>query len=292
MQTRYDIIIVGSGPAGISAAVNSVIRNKKVKVFGSKNLSDKLTKAPRIDNYLGFYQAKGPDLAKRFTDHIDEMDIEIDEENVEAVYALGTHFAVATNKDTYESTAVIVAPGVSQKKKIPGEDEFLGKGVGYCATCDAPIYKNRSIAIVGYEPSAEHEVNFMADVASQVTYIPRYKELGEIDERVRVIKGRPKKFAGEEKVRSLQLDNQEIEAEGFFVLREAVALDQLVPGIQIADHHYEVNRNLETNIKGLFAAGDVTGEPYQYMKAAGEGQVAALNAVRYIDNNFQQKKSS
>ncbi|SHE69024.1 NAD(P)/FAD-dependent oxidoreductase [Alkalibacter saccharofermentans] len=283
MSERYDIIIVGSGPAGVSAAINGVIRNKKVKVFGSKHLSDKLEKAPRVDNYLGYHAVSGPELKDVFVEHLNQMNIDITEEKVDAVYAMGEYFAVTTKDNTYEADSVIVASGVSNKKSLPGEEAYLGKGVGYCATCDAPIYKNKKVAIVAYHKHAEEEANYMLDVASEVYYVPVYGQPEKIREGVKVIAGKPKQILGSEHAEKLVLSDGEILADGIFILKDSVALDQLVPGVDILENHFNVNRNMETNIPGLYAAGDCTGKPYQYLKAAGEGQVAALNAVSYLD---------
>jgi thioredoxin reductase (NADPH) len=284
MNQRYDMIVIGSGPAGISAAINGVIRNKKVKVFGNSHLSDKLSKAPRIDNYLGFHGVTGKDLVEAFTQHIQKMDIEITEEKVDAVYAMGEYFAVSTRLNMYEATTVIVATGVSIKKSILGEDVFLGKGVGYCATCDAPIYKNKSVVVVGYDAHAEEEANFMLDVASKVYYLPMYQPVKKIKPGIEMLEGRPKEITGDAFANTLVMDKGSIEADGFFILKDSVDLDQLVPGVDMEDGHFKVNRSMETNIPGLYAAGDCTGKPYQYLKAAGEGQVAALHAVSFLDN--------
>lgn len=284
MDQRYDLIVIGSGPAGISAAINGVIRNKSVKLFGNADLSQKVAKAPRVDNYLGYFGVTGLELKDAFSRHMENMDIQVTEEIVDAVYAMGEYFAVTTRKNMYEARSVVVASGVSNKKSIPGEDKYLGKGVGYCATCDAPIYKNKSVAIVGYDSHAEEEANFMQDVASKVYYIPMYSPVNRLREDIEIVSGRPKEITGEEMANRLVLHNGEIEADGFFILRDSVDMDQLVPGVELAEGHFQVNRKMETNIPGLYAAGDCTGKPYQYLKAAGEGQVAALNAVSYLDN--------
>lgn len=283
MDQRYDMIVVGSGPAGISAAINGTIRNKRVLVFGSTQFSEKVVKAPRIDNYLGFYGITGKQLLEAFEKHTKNMGIQITEEKVEAVYAMGDYFAISTRSNMYEAYSVVVASGVSIKRSILGEEKYLGKGVGYCATCDAPLYKNKTVVIVGYDAHAEEEANFMLDVAAQVFYLPMYSDLKRLREGVQILEGKPKEIAGDDMARKLILNQGEIIADGFFILKESVDLDQLVPGVEMEGSHFKVNRSMETNIPGLFAAGDCTGKPYQYMKAAGEGQVAGLNAVSYLD---------
>ncbi|MBQ3422498.1 MAG: NAD(P)/FAD-dependent oxidoreductase, partial [Romboutsia sp.] len=145
---RYDIAIVGSGPAGLSAAINAKIRNKNVIVFGNKNLSNKIVKAPSRDNYLGFYEISGEELKNKFANHIEQLGIKIVEKRINNVYSMGDYFALMSGDSIFEATTVILATGVEYGKPIKGEEEFLGKGVGYCATCDAPLYKDKKVAII------------------------------------------------------------------------------------------------------------------------------------------------
>jgi len=172
---RYDIAIVGSGPAGLSAAINGKIRNKNIIVFGNENLSNKLVKAPSIDNYLGFYDISGDELKDKFKEHINNMDIEISNKKINNVYAMGEYFALMSGDEMFEATTVILATGVEYGKPIKGEEEFLGRGVGYCATCDAPLYRDKTVAIIGYNKESEEEANFLNEIASKTYFIPMYK---------------------------------------------------------------------------------------------------------------------
>lgn len=285
MDKRYDIAIIGSGPAGLSAAVNATIRNKRIIVFGIKEFSNKLMKAPKINNYLGFYDISGVELKKQFQKHIDSMEIKINYEKVKEIYAMGDYFSIAANNNNvYECTSVILATGMEFTKPINGEEDFLGRGVGYCATCDAPLYKGKIVTIIGYSSEAEEEANFVSEVASKVYYVPMYKEPHKINSKIEIVKDVPVKISGGERVNKLSLKNREILTDGIFVLKDSVPPSQLVPGIDMDDAHIKVDRNMKTNIDGCFACGDCTGKPYQYMKSSGEGQVAALNAASYIDN--------
>lgn len=283
MADRYDIAIVGSGPAGISAAINAKIRNKNIIIFGSKNLSAKLYKAPKINNYLGFPEISGEILKKEFEKHLDKMNINITYERINAVYSMGDYFTLMVNEKVYESTALILATGVEYTKSIKGEEEFLGKGVGYCATCDAPLYKGKIVTIIGYNNEGEEDANYVSELASKTYYLPMYKGEYKLKEKIELLNGKPIEIKGNNFVSKLILNNREIETDGIFILKDSVPPGQLVPGLLIENSHIKVNRNMETNIKGCYAAGDCVGRPYQYMKAAGEGQVAALNAVAYID---------
>lgn len=281
---RYDLAIVGSGPAGISAALNAKIRKKKFVIFGSKELSNKLTKAEKINNYLGFYGKSGEQIKDEFINHIESMDISITEERINNIYAMGNYFTLMANDNIYEASAIILATGVNFGKPFKGEEEFLGKGVGYCATCDAPLYKNKVVIIIAYNKKDEEEVNFISTIASRVYYIPMYKEKVEVNEKVEIITDTPIEIVGEDRVKKLILKNSEIETEGIFILRDSVSPRQLVPGLELDENHVKVDRRMKTNLEGCFAAGDVVGAPYQYIKAAGEGNIAALSAVSYIDS--------
>ncbi|CAG9709967.1 NAD(P)/FAD-dependent oxidoreductase [Clostridium neonatale] len=284
MENRYDIAIIGSGPAGLSAALNAKIRKKNFILFGNKDLTSKLVKAHKINNYLGFYNRSGKEIADEFSRHIDEMGIEIKEERVNNIYAMGDYFGIMVNDKMYEATSVILATGVQYGRLLDGEERFLGKGVGYCATCDAPLYKNKVVTIIAYNKHDEEEANFIASIASNVYYVPMYDEEVEVDDSIEIVKGIPVEVIGEEKVKKLKLKDREIETDGIFILRDSVSPGQLVPGIKIVDNHIDVTRSMETSIKGCFAAGDVVGKPYQYIKSAGEGNIAALSAVSYLDS--------
>lgn len=281
---RYDIAIVGSGPAGLSAAINAKIRNKKIILFGNKDLSNKLLKAPKVNNYLGFFDVTGKQLSERFREHIEKMDIRITEERINSIYAMGEYFALMVNEKMYEAKTVILATGIEYTKPIKGEEEFLGRGVGYCATCDAPLYKGKVVTIIGYNKEAEEEANYVSELASKLYYVPVYEGKYDLNSVIQVISNKPVEIQGDMRVNKVILQNGEIETDGVFVLKDSISPSQLVPGLSMAEGHIEVDRLMKTNIKGCFAAGDCIGKPYQYIKAAGEGQIAALSAVSYLDS--------
>ncbi|AOR24551.1 NAD(P)/FAD-dependent oxidoreductase [Clostridium taeniosporum] len=288
MAERYDVAIVGSGPAGLSAALNLKIRKKNFIIFGSKNISNKLTRAPKINNYLGFYEKSGLEIRDEFLNHLKSMDIEITEERVNNIYAMGDYFSLMINEKMYEATSIILATGVNFGKPFEGEEAFLGKGVGYCATCDAPLYKDKIVTIIAYNKKDEHEANFIASIASKVYYVPMYNEEVNINSNIEVIKDKPIKINGDNKVKSLVLSNREIDTDGIFILRDSISPGQLVPGLDLYENHVKVDRLMKTNIKGCFAAGDIVGVPYQYIKAAGEGNIAALSAASYVDEKNKE----
>ena len=279
---RYDIAILGTGPAGISAAITAKIRNKKILLIGSKDLSAKMSKAHVIRNYPGLPDIPGAELAAHMQEHLKRMEIEITDDRIAAVYAMGEYFALQ-GQEMYEASSVILASGVLLAKPYPGEEEFLGKGVSYCATCDASLYRGKTVAVVGFAPKEEAEAAFLSEVAGKVYYLPQYKEEPKLPESIEIRRAVPQEIreAGAKKL--LVTDGGELEADGIFLLRESVAADKLVPGLKFNGTHVEVDRSMQTNLKGLFACGDITGTPYQYIKAAGEGNVAALSAAAYLD---------
>ena len=285
MEERFDIAIVGSGPAGLSAAINSKVRNKNILLFGNKDLSTKLLKAPKVHNYLGFPDATGSELKDKFKEHIDALNIEITYERVNAIYAMGDYFVLMVNDKSYEAKVLILATGMEYAKPLKGEEKFLGRGVGYCATCDAPLYKGKTVTIIGHNREAEEEANYVSELAGKLYYVPLYEGEYSLAKNIEVVKDKPLEVRGESQVEKLVLREREINTDGIFVMKESVSPGQLVPGIKIEDEHIFVNRDLSTNIPGCFAAGDCIGKPYQFMKSAGEGQIAALNAVKYLDTN-------
>ena len=282
---RYDIAIIGTGPAGVSAALTAKNRNKSILLLGSLQMSEKVAKAHEIRNYPGLPFVKGEDLAAAFRKQLEQMEIPVTERRIGAVYAMGDYFALQAGEDMLEAKTVILATGVVMAKPLPGEENLLGRGVSYCATCDAPLYRNRAAAVIGYSPREEAEATFLSGVCSQVLYFPMYQEKTDLPETVRVIREKPEEILKTETGLAVKTAEGEYPADGVFVLREAVAPAQLVPGLETDGPHVKVNRRMETNLPGVFACGDLTGTPYQYIKAAGEGNVAALSAAAYIDRN-------
>ncbi len=283
MSERYDIAIIGTGPAGLSAALTAKIRNKRILLIGSKNLSPKVQKAHTIKNYLGLPDIGGAELGARFAEHLKAMEIEIMDEMVTAVYRMGDFYQLQIAGEFYQTTSVIIATGVDFGKPYPGEDEYLGRGVSYCATCDAPLYKGKTAAVVGFSKKEEREAAFLAEVAEKVYYLPIYEGDAVLPEKVEVLREKPLEIKGGMKAETLVTDRRELAVDGIFLLRECVSPGKLVPGLKLDGNHVEVDRKMATNLAGCFACGDITGAPYQYIKAAGEGNVAALSAVSYVD---------
>ncbi len=280
----YDLIIVGFGPAGIAAGLNASIRKKKVLIIGKK--SKAIEKSPSIKNYLGFTDIEGKDLYKKFIDHIKNFPIDIMDRKIKAVYAMGEYFSVDLGEEMITSKACVIATGIDMGKSIQGEDKFFAKGISYCATCDASLYKGKKVVLIGLNDEAIEEANFINKVAKETIFInPKNKDI-KLDQEIKIINKKPKEFVGNMKASCLILDDGEkIEADGFFVIKNSSKPESLVPSVKMEGNHIKVDLDMQTNIKGLFACGDIVGRPYQINKAVGQGQVAGLNAASYISKN-------
>lgn len=279
---RYDCIIIGSGPAGLSAAINLKTYNKNFLWFGNAQMSEKVQKAEKVVNYPGLSELTGQELAKAFVDHKDSQGLEIVDKIVSSIYDMGGYYTVMAENEFFETESIIMATGVVVANQYPGEAEFVGRGVSYCATCDGALYKGKTIAVVSTVKRFEHEVEFLADLAEKVYLFPFYKDCEIEKENVEFVKKPIKEVKGGFRVDTLNLGEEELKVDGVFIMRNAIAPTTLLNTLEVADGHIVVNRQLETNLKGVYAAGDCTGKPYQYAKAVGEGNVAAHSVIEYL----------
>ena len=279
----FDCIIIGTGPAGLSAALNLKKYNKDFVWFGTKRLSDKVIKAEMITNYPGLPNVSGPDLFKAFDASREAAGLEITEKTVTNVMKNGNTFMVLADNDIYEAKSIILCIGVMNAKLLEGEDRLLGRGLSYCATCDGQFYRDKKIAVITNDAKYEHEVEYLADLAAEVIYLPTFKDSVISRENVTFNSGVPAALEGEAKVEKLVLKNGEaLEVDGVFALRNAIVPTKLFPQLEVEGGHVVVDRGCRTNLDGCFAAGDCTGLPYQYTKAVGEGNVAALNCISWL----------
>ena len=278
----YDTIIIGTGAAGISAALTLKQLNINFLWIGTNKLSFKINSAEKIRNYPGLSNVSGQEMKEAFLKQINDMGIEILDKQVTGVYDLSTHYAVLCGQDTYEAKTIVLGLGVESIKPISGEIELLGQGVSYCATCDGFLYKGKDIIVTSSSKEFEHEVKYLADLAKTVKFIPLYKDYEINNDNVEIIKGMPKGITKENKKLYLDINGNKLEADGIFMLKAAISPAVLVPGLEAVEGHIVVDRQMNTNLKGVFACGDCTGRPYQYAKAVGEGNVAAHSVVSYL----------
>ena len=285
-----DCIIVGSGVAGISAALTLKANGKSFLLIGSPTVSEKVEKAELICNYPGLSAITGKDFSAALKAQLAEAEIQVKNEKVAGVYALKDKFSVLTQENNaYEGRTVILACGVETVRSIRGEEEFLGRGVSYCATCDGFLYKGKKIAVLCTSKRMEHEIEYLADIAEKIYLIPIYKGVEISRPNVEIIQKMPVAIEGGKRVERLvfakpifENGEKELAIDGIFMLKDSVSPSVLVGGLETQDGHVVIGRDASTNLKGLFAAGDCTGRPYQYAKAAGEGNVAAHSVTAYL----------
>ena len=279
----YDAAIIGTGPAGLSAAINLKLHNKTLLWLGSKEMSVKVDKSEKIRNYPGFPAISGEALNARLREHARSMELEITDRLVTNVMLSGDSWMLLAQNDLYQARTLLLATGVSGSKGFPGEAELLGRGVSYCATCDGFLYKGKTIAVYCKEKRYEHEAADLASLAETVYFYAPYPDSAiDLPNVVRLPKP-IRKVLGDKRVTGIELsDGSVIEADGLFCMRDSIAPATLVPGLALDGAHIVVNRAQETKLPGCYAAGDCTGRPYQITKAVGEGNVAAHAMLEYL----------
>ena len=279
----YDAAVIGTGPAGLSAVLTLKANNKSFVWFGSKSLSDKVAKAERISNYPGFADVSGEELNATFQNQVQTSGLEIVEQMVNSIMSMGSRYAIMAGSEFYEAKTVILTTGVTNTGTLPGEQEKVGKGVSYCATCDGMLYKGKTIAVICNNARFEHEVVYLAELADTVYYFANYKGVGTLPANVKIMEDRASGILGETRASGVELRSGDVLAvDGVFCLRDSVSLATLLPGLTTGQGCIAVDRRMATNLAGCFAAGDCTGRPYQYAKAVGEGNVAAHSAITYL----------
>ena len=280
---KYDIIVLGSGPAGLSAAVTARGRNKSVLVIGNRWQDSPLARAERVDNYLGMPGMTGMEMLEAFQRHAQEMGVEMVTGKVLSIMEW-EGFNLTVGSQLYQGSALILAPGVVRQAKFPGEETYLGRGVSYCATCDGMLYRSKPVAVVGRSKDAPHEAAYLKSIGCQVVYVAP-KRPDQLEEDIPFIQAAKLAVKGEQTVTALEADGADIPVNGVFILREAVAPGDLLPGLTLEKGAIQVDRSMATSVPGVFAAGDATGAPLQVSKAVGEGLIAALSACEYLDRN-------
>ena len=261
---KYDLLVVGAGPAGLTAAIQARARNKSVLVVSNEPTASPLCKAPQMDNYPGLPHVTGLELVERLVAQATELGAELRIGRVLSLVPLGDTVMVSIGSDVAEASAVILATGVSRAAPLRGEEEYLGRGVSYCATCDGMFYRGRPIVVAGNAPDLEEETEWLRSIGCQVTSL-RLPGL---------------EILGDSKVTGVRTPAGEtIPCDGVFLLRSSIAPAQLAPGLELENGYIKVDRRMATNLPGIYAAGDCTGLPLQLAKAVGEGQLAAHFAL-------------
>lgn len=267
MDNKFDILIIGGGPAGISAALTAINRGKTVGVITNPPESSKLYLAESVTNYPGI-SGSGKDIVNAMFSQLEHSGAQVIYGRALSVMPIGKTVGVAVGNDFYEAGAVIVAAGISRKPVCQGETEFLGRGVSYCATCDGMLYRGKTVALIGGSEEARHDAEFLRGIGCNVIELPgaaRYE------------------IIGTQRAEAVVSGGETYPVDGVFIIKDTVSVANLMSGLERSGAAISVGRGMETSIPGVFAAGDCTGKPYQAAKAVGEGNIAALSACEYID---------
>ena len=278
---NYDLIVLGSGPAGLAAAVAARGRGKTALVIGNRWQDSPLAKAEKIDNYLGLPGRTGYELLEEFQKHAEGAGVEF--VNGRAISLMAWNgFTVTVGSDAYQGRALIMSPGVVRQTKFPGEQEYLGRGVSYCATCDGMLYRGKDVVVAGRTADAPEEAKFLKSIGCNVTYTAP-KKPAELADDIPFVQAGKLEIHGEQMVTGVSLDGTELPCAGVFVLRASLAPTDLLPTLETENGYIKVDRAMKTNVEGVFACGDCTGTPLQVAKAVGEGHIAGLSACEYLD---------
>lgn len=276
----YDLIIIGGGAAGCSAAVTARQRNLSTLVLHSGDGA--LGRAKLVNNYPGLPDLTGPELLKRLRGHAAGMGAEFKHSLVRRVMPMGEEFSVLAGNDLYTGRAVILAMGTARVRLLSGEEDLVGQGISYCATCDGMLYKGGTVLVVASDTEAVEEANYLATLAKVLYCMEKPHDTADLSPDIERLEGKPLGFRMQGDQVILKTGSGEVPADGVFIIRPTVAMTQLIPEVRAENNVIALDEKLMTSIPGVFAAGDIAGAPLQVSKAAGEGNIAALSAAGWL----------
>jgi thioredoxin reductase (NADPH) len=300
---KLDIVIIGAGPAGITAGIFAVRRSMNVVVLGDPTSMSTMEEATIVDDWPGVPNIMGPELVRKFKEHAKKLGVPLKDEKAVEISRDKKLFVVKTDKGEYATKTVIIATGAKHRKAmVPGEKEFSGKGVSYCANCDGPVFKGRKVAVIGGGDTAATYALLMDQIGAQTTLIHRRDELRAVDTYIKALKRSKiklvlntvlKEIKGERMVKSIVIQDiatkktTEIPMDGVFIAIGTVPSSELGRALGIAMDEggfIKVDRKQMTNIPGIFAAGDCSDNcTKRIVTSAAEGSVAAEMAHEYIN---------
>lgn len=298
----YDIIIIGAGPAGLTAALYAKRARKKVLVLEALTYGGKIITSSRVDNYPALSHITGYDFATNLYNQVIELNPDIKFERVIDIKNYSDKKEVITKENKYETKTVIIATGNENKKLgLKGEKELIGKGVSYCATCDGAFFKDKEIAIVGGGDTAIEDAIYLSDIVKKVYIIHRRDKFLADDTLVDILKEKDNveyiynsnvtKLIGDDKLEGIEItDNQnnikELKVNGLFIAIGLIPETEHLKNIIKTDNlgYIEANENCHTNVEGIYVAGDVRSKNLrQLVTATSDGAVAAVEAIKYIN---------
>lgn len=302
----YDVIIIGAGAAGMTAGIYCVRRELKTLIIEKMGIGGAMLYSEDIDNYPGMGRITGQELSQKMEAHARRLGVEFMLGEVTAMDLEGEVKTVSVGDKKLKTKAVIISTGGSPRKMgIPGEEEFRGRGVSYCATCDGPFFKDKVIAVFGGGAAAVEEAIYLSKIGSKTMIIHRRDKFRAEERELKrmresgvelILNARVKEIRGDEMVKSFIVETpdgtKEIRVDGIFIQIGNIPNSELAKRASVAvdeKGYIIVNDKKETSIKGVFAAGDVTGGVEQISTAVGEGCIAALSAYEHIAHPYWVK---
>ena len=297
LEKTYDIIVLGGGPTAIGCAIYAKRFAMDVLIIG-KIFGGLIATTHVVENYPAISSISGQGLMDMFKEHMNSLKIPYISDEIRAIEEIDDHFELHSFFQNFKTYSICIATGsIRRKLGIPGEDEYAGKGVSYCATCDGPFYKDRVVCVIGGSDSAAKEALFLAQNTSKVYIIYRGKEIRaepinkkkvyennkiEIIYNTNVVE-----IIGEGKVKSIVFDSGEmLDVDGVFIEIGSIPNSDIAKriGVEVNEkNEIKINRKSETNIPGIFAAGDVADAPFkQAITGVAEGVIAAYSAFDYV----------
>jgi thioredoxin reductase (NADPH) len=291
----YDVVIVGGGPAGLTAGIYCVRRKLKVVVVERGSLGGQMNLTSEIANWPGDKLVSGPELSRRMADHAKSLGVEIIYDDVVGLDIKGKVKTAYLRQRQITSSAVILATGGQHGKlAVKGEEDFVGRGVSYCATCDGPFFKGKKVAVVGSGNMAVEDALYLSELAEKTHLVAKALRAEEAlqaklkNSRVEIVKDAIVEISGKDKVEAIRLaGGAQIPVHGIFISEGHTPSTELAKnsGIELDERGFvKVDRAMETNVPGVYAAGDVTGGIPQIATAVGEGCTAAMKAYAHVKN--------
>ena len=297
----YDTIIIGSGPAGMTAGIYAARREMKALIIG-REPGGQVIWASTVENYPGFKQIDNIDLINKWQEHVKGLGVEMKIEEVKEIKPIKGYFEIYTSREKYQAKTVIVTIGLMPRRlAIPGETEFTGRGISYCANCDSPFYRGKTVAVIGGGNSALDAAELLSKIAKQVYLVHRRQEFRAFEALISEVKSRPNikllldsevtRITGQDKLEKIVVKNipsgqeTELTVDGVFIEVGRIAHTDLVAGLVERNEQGQIliDEKCHTKTSGLFAAGDVTNSPYKQITVAiGQATIATLAAYEYL----------
>lgn len=288
----YDIVIIGAGPAGMTAAIYASRANKKVLVLEELNYGGQIINTTNIENYPIEENISGFDFATKLYNQIIKLGVEVKLEKVISI----NNKEIKTNKSTYQAKAIIIATGLKTRKlELPKEEELIGRGISYCATCDGALYKDKDVAIVGGGNTALEDALYLSNICSKVYLIHRRNEFRADPITVEKIINKDNieilydsiitRINGNDYLESIELNNNKIiNISGLFIAIGKIPNIDFIDIETTEDGYIKSNELCHTNIEGIFVAGDIKDKSLrQLVTATSDGAIAATEAIKYIN---------